>query len=1331
MKNGITVLILTFFSLTGYAQPHAEFLMSSGSGCINETISFINLSFGGVVSYEWDFGDGSPLSNAVNPTYVYSDTGTFTVTLTVTDGSGLTDSWTEDYIVRPPIASFVLIPSIGCALPHTVFFTDQSTFPDTWFWDFGDGNTSTLQNPVHNYTSVGTYVVTLTVTDTIYGCWDTKTDTVKVGSPAAVVDGGFGHFGCGPLTVNFTESSTVPFGSITDWFWDFGDGNTSTQQEPTHIYQDPGVYTVSLTVTSNTGCTSTDVNPFFVQVIGPDVNFGANVFSGCPPLTVNFTDSTIFGAPIISWSWNFGDGNTSSLQNPTHTYTTYDTMDVTLTIIDIDGCTRALTFNNYINTLDDTDPTITCPADISVEGCGSTNVTVPAPVTSDNCTVASVTNDFNGTNDASGSYPYGTTVVNWTVTDGNGNTATCPMTVEVVDNISPNISCGADIIVNADPGACGAMVTVSNPFSSDICGIGAITNDFNGTNNATDTYPIGTTTVTWSVIDLNGNTSSCSINITVNDTENPTIPCPANITQGNDPGQCAAVVSYTTPVGTDNCPGVTTVQTAGLTSGSLFPVGTTTNTFEVTDAAGSTANCSFDVIINDTENPVISCPADIAQNNDPGQCGAVVNYTAPVGTDNCPGATTVQTAGLTSGSLFPVGTTTNIFEVTDAAGNTTSCSFDVIINDIENPVISCPANIVQNNDPGQCSAVVTYVAPIGTDNCAGVTTTQTAGLPSGSQFPVGTTTNTFEVTDAAGNSTPCSFEVIINDSEPPTISCQADISQNNDSGQCGAVVTFFTPVGTDNCLGSTTIQTVGLASGSLFPVGTTTNTFEVTDAAGNTTTCSFNVNVNDTENPVINCPANITQNNDPGQCGGVVTFSVPVGTDNCMGSVTVQTAGLASGSLFPIGTTTNSFTVTDAAGNTTSCSFDVVIIDNDTPVINCPADIAQNNDPGECGAIISYTTPSGTDNCAGSTTVQTTGLASGSLFPIGTTTNTFEVTDLAGNTSNCSFDVVITDSENPVIICPPNITQNNDLGQCGAVVTYTAPVGIDNCSGTMTIQTAGLTSGSEFPIGTTTNTFEVTDASGNMVTCSFNVIITDTENPEIICPANIASCDSLIVFDDPIISDNCPGESFVLLSGIESGSWFPVGENTNEYEVTDASGNTAICVQTITRFALPVIDIGPDLSIGAGKSQIFDVTVSNANVFEWTPFIGLDNSGIQNPEASPQETTTYTLLVTSIDGCQAEDEVTVTVGKEIEINNLLTPNGDGKNDTWIIKGHYLLDDCTIEIYNSWGNKIYESTGYDNSWDGSNSGKQVSEGNYYYVITCPSQTPLTGSITLVR
>ncbi|MFN8396249.1 MAG: HYR domain-containing protein [Bacteroidia bacterium] len=611
------------------------------------------------------------------------------------------------------------------------------------------------------------------------------------------------------------------------------------------------------------------------------------------------------------------------------------------------------------------------------------------------------------------------------------------------------------------------------------------------------------------------------------------------------PGQCSATVTYTAPIGTDNCSGPSTTQTAGLASGATFPVGVTTNTFRVTDASGNTATCSFTVTVVDNQLPTITCPSNISVNATSGQCNATVTYTAPVGADNCSGSNTTQTTGLASGASFPAGVTTNTFRVTDASGNTATCAFTVTVVDNQAPTITCPSNISANNAPGFCSATATYSTPVGSDNCAGSNTTQTAGLASGSSFPVGVTTNVFRVTDASGNTATCSFTVTVSDNQVPTITCPSNISVNNAVGQCAANVTYSTPSGADNCPGQSTSQTGGLASGASFPVGVTTNVFRVTDAASNTATCSFTVTVTDNQLPVITCPSNMSVNNTPGQCQAAVTYSTPSGTDNCTGQTTTQIAGLASGANFPVGVTTNTFRVVDASGNSASCSFTVTVTDNQLPSITCPSNISTPATTGLCAATVTYGTPSGADNCLGQTTTQTAGLASGASFPVGVTTNTFRVVDAAGNSATCSFTVTIIDNQAPAITCPSNVSVNNTPGQCSAPVTYTAPVGSDNCSGQTTIQTTGLASNANFQVGVTTNTFRVTDASGNSTTCTFTVTVVDNQLPTITCPSNVSvnnavgQCAANVVYSTPSGADNCPAQTTLQIAGLSSGSSFP------------------------------------------------------------------------------------------------------------------------------------------------------------------------------------------------
>ncbi|KYG73835.1 hypothetical protein AWW68_14275 [Roseivirga spongicola] len=249
-------------------------------------------------------------------------------------------------------AKFTLNPSSGCSIPHTVFFTDQSVNPDVWSWSFGDGGTSTIKNPIHTFTTSGDFTVKLTIQDTIFGYTDTYTETVSISVPTADFTA-TPIFNCGPLTVNFTDASSISgANTITSWAWDFGEGSTSTSQNPSHVYDKPGNYTVKLRITDSGGCTHEKIRTNYVQVLGPDVGFiatSSTVLDG--PGAVTFQSQATSSAPITSWLWDFGDGSTSNLENPTHTYATSGTFDVSLTVSDIDGCSRTLTKPNYINTI--------------------------------------------------------------------------------------------------------------------------------------------------------------------------------------------------------------------------------------------------------------------------------------------------------------------------------------------------------------------------------------------------------------------------------------------------------------------------------------------------------------------------------------------------------------------------------------------------------------------------------------------------------------------------------------------------------------------------------------------------------------------------------------------------------------------------------------------------------------------------------------------------------------------------------------------------------------------------------------------------------------------
>ena len=622
------------------------------------------------------------------------------------------------------------------------------------------------------------------------------------------------------------------------------------------------------------------------------------------------------------------------------------TSTLEFTATDVAGNTALCTFDVIVE--DNENPAIPdCPnnigpLDMDAGQCGAT-ANWTEPTATDNCPGAGIArSDATGLNGGD-LFPEGVTTIEYTATDAAGNTALCSFTVTVNGDMeNPAIpDCPADIgALDMDAGQCGATANWTEPTATDNCpGAGIARSDVTGLNGG-DLFPEGVTTIEYTATDAIGNTALCSFTVTVNgDAENPVIPdCPTDIGPLTmDAGTCTADATWTEPTTTDNCPGATIAQSdaSGLSSGDAFPSGVTTIEYTATDAAGNTALCSFTVTVNgDMENPAIpDCPADIgALDMDAGQCGATANWTEPTATDNCPGAGIARSdaTGLNGGDLFPEGVTTIEYTATDAIGNTALCSFTVTVNgDAENPVIpDCPNNIGPlDMDAGQCGATANWTEPTATDNCpgAGIARSDVTGLNGGDLFPEGVTTIEYTATDAAGNTALCSFTVTVNgDMENPAIpDCPNNIGPlDMDAGQCGATANWTEPTATDNCPGAGIARSdaTGLNSGDLFSEGVTTIEYTATDAIGNTALCSFTVTVNgDAEPPTIsNCPSDISG------CSTMPTWTPPTASDNCPGIVTL-TPSANPGDTFPIGTTTVTYTATDAAGNTAECSFDVTV----------------------------------------------------------------------------------------------------------------------------------------------------------------------------------------------------------------------------------------------------------------------------------------------------------------------------------------------------------------------------------------------------------------------
>jgi len=405
--------------------------------------------------------------------------------------------------------------------------------------------------------------------------------------------------------------------------------------------------------------------------------------------------------------------------------------------------------------VDNTDPVITCPANVSVECGGDTSPASTGTATATDACDPSPTITFS---DSSAANCGNTEVITrtWTATDVSANSSNCVQTITVVDTTLPTVSCPANVSVEC--GGDTSPASTGTATGTDGCGSVTITFADSSAAGCGNTEVI---TRTWTSTDECGNSANCAQTITVIDTTSPSITCPVNVTL--ECGDDTSPTNTGTATGSDNC-GTVAFTFSDVSVSGCGNTEVITRTWTATDPCTNTATCVQIITVLDTTDPVITCPANIAVNNDTGVCEAIVNYTAPSVSDNCGGVTTSQTAGLGSGSSFPVGTTTNTFEVTDACGNTATCSFDVTVNDVEDPTINCPADQTVMTGAGNMYIVPDYFgtgAATATDNCTDPVVITTQSPAAGTQLTVGVYTVTLTAEDEYGNIASCTFELTV------------------------------------------------------------------------------------------------------------------------------------------------------------------------------------------------------------------------------------------------------------------------------------------------------------------------------------------------------------------------------------------------------------------------------------------------------------------------------------------------------------------------------------------------------------------------------------------
>lgn len=852
---------------------------------------------------------------------------------------------------------------------------------------------------------------------------------------------------------------------------------------------------------------------------------------------------------------------------------------VTLSTIDPSGNVSSCTMT--VSPEDQTAPVLFCPANTTVALDANCEFDLPdyTPLVfvSDNCDSSpfSITQSPIASTTISGE---AITTISFSVTDGGNNVGTCSFTVETEDNQAPSISCPADVTVSANSNCEFTLADYSGQVSfSDNC-----SNPHLVQTPPTGDYS-GNVLVTITATDDAGNTNNCSFNVSPVDDTAPSLTCPPNQTP-NFTSNCEfSIIDYTgLSTFSDNCDN-TPFVTQSPSIGTIIS-GATTVTLNIVDDAGNSNACLFDVLPEDHQNPTIVCPADFEVSLGVSCDYSITDYRAmATASDNCalnPTLTQSPASGVVSGAG---GSSTITITANDGNGNTASCNFDLLLVDESVPVLTnCPSNQTVALSASCTFIVPNYTGiPTANDNCD--STTPITQSPLAGSLIGGTTQVTLSATDDDGNIGTCSFTVTPNDVTPPTIfDCPSNIVVQNDLGVCSAVVTYGTITSIDNCAGVVVPQlTQGQPSGTAFNVGLTQVIYTADDGNGNSTTCQFDVIVNDTEDPIVICPADIIVDASLGTCAADVVYNLPTVTDNCTSVITpTLESGLASGSNFPVGINAVSYGAVDQYGNDSSCSFTVTVVDNESPVITCPANITVGNDFGLCEAVVTYSLPTVTDNCTqGITPMLTLGLPSGSSFPFGNTPIRYQAVDGSGNVSLCSFSVTVEDTEQPVLTCP-----NDTAIMCDAVVSYDAATAIDNCSLNVTIIE---TVTPIFVFGPNTVTFEGNDGNGNVSTCDFIVTIIDTVAPEItVCPTDQfesfdGSCNLTLPDYTGLASstDNCdasPAISQLPLAGNNIN-----GATTVTISSTDFAGNSSSCTFTVTDNTPPLVACPTNQTVGS------------------------------------------------------------------------------------------------------------------------------------------------------
>ena len=988
-----------------------------------------------------------------------------------------------------------------------------------------------------------------------------------------------------------------------------------------------GQTTVTWTVTDPSGQSATATQIVTISDVAPTIT--APIAVSVPANSLGGATGVSLGVPVVG-SIAY-DVSVLTIVNDAPALFPLGQTTVTWTVTDPSGQSATAT---QIVTISDVAPTITAPIAVSVPANslgGATGVSLGVPV------VGSIAYDVSVltiVNDAPALFPLGQTTVTWTVTDPSGQSATATQIVTISD-VAPTIT--APIAVSVPANSLGGATGVSLGVPV----VGSIAYDVSVltiVNDAPALFPLGQTTVTWTVTDPSGQSATATQIVTISDVA-PTITAPIAVSVPANSLGGATGVSLGVPVVGSIAYDVS-VLTIVNDAPALFPLGQTTVTWTVTDPSGQSATATQIVTISDVA-PTITAPiaVSVPANSLGGATG--VSLGVPV-VGSIAYDVSVLTIVNDAPALFPLGQTTVTWTVTDPSGQSATATQIVTISDVA-PTITAPIAVsVPANSLGGATGVSLGVPVVG--SIAYDVSVLTIVNDAPALFPLGQTTVTWTVTDPSGQSATATQIVTISDVAPTiTAPIAVSVPANSLGGATG--VSLGVPV-VGSIAYDVSVLTIVNDAPALFPLGQTTVTWTVTDPSGQSATATQIVTISDVA-PTITAPiaVSVPANSLGGATG--VSLGVPV-VGSIAYDVSVLTIVNDAPALFPLGQTTVTWTVTDPSGQSATAT-QIVTISDVAPTITAPiaVSVPANSLGGATGVSLGVPV---VGSIAYDVSVLTIVNDAPALFPLGQTTVTWTVTDPSGQSATATQIVTISDVA-PTITAPIAVSvPANSLG--GATgVSLGVPV-VGSIAYDVSVLTIVNDAPALFPLGQTTVTWTVTDPSGQSATATQIVTISDvaptiTAPIAVSVPANSLGGATGVSLGVPVVGSIAYDVSVLTIVN-DAPALFPLGQTTVTWTVTDPSGQSATATQIVTisdvapTITAPIAVSVPANSLGGATGVSLGVPVVGSIAYDVSVLTIVNDA----PALFPLGQTTVTWTVTDPSGqsATATQIVTVTVG---------------------------------------------------------------------------------------